>query len=203
MRDSLTPWVLALSVFILAACESAPKTSNSSIVADIPNGEYRSLLKKCTIAEQKYDGFQQTFEVHATLLTTAVTNATQQRRAHFLGWEESQLRQERDNAFRDMSGYSKIYLNYFSAVNDYNDLNKANSIWRIYLESNGQRYEGKAEKDKSKLSERAQLYSHVDRFRTPYVITFPIPMTSVEKYGAVLTMTSSLGQIRFDYKDCL
>jgi hypothetical protein len=66
-------------------------------------------------------------------------------------------------------------------------------MWRVYLDVNGQRYEGQIQKRKGTLEDIQAIYPTQNRFSTPYEITFGVPVTAIETQRARLTLTSALG----------
>lgn len=186
---------------MLSACATNDKTTATDVVAisDVPEQEYQSVIKKFSRDTKQYDGFHQTFGATVTLLNSEVNMLILQRRGHFLGWSEEEMREEREKSFQEMSAYSKVFLSFFSPNNEVDDLHRPDSIWKIYLEYNGQRYEGKIKKDTSKRAELQQLYTHMDRFHTPYIVSFEVPMSSVEQTNSKLVITSSLGTASFEF----
>ena len=194
----LIPVALLLALSLgLNACSTGAKTEASA--PDTSTTDYPSLVKKYSANAQKYDGFHATFEVHATILNSEVNVAILDQRTKFLSWTPEQQRQEREKSFQEMAAYSKIFMSFYSPENDYDDLSKPNSMWKVYLETNGQRYEGKVKKDLNKMAELRQLYPYIDRFRTLYNVTFEVPMSAVEQQTAIFTLTSSLGTASFEF----
>lgn len=189
--------IFLLSLIMLGCASQSNQVPQA--IPDVPDSEYKETLNKFSRHTQEYSGFHQTFGVNITLLNSAVNMMVLQRKGHFLGWEAERARQEREKAFQEMSSYSKAFISFYSPENDYDDLNKANSIWNIYLEVNGQRYKGEVKKDKSKFAELIKLFPYVDRFRTPYIVTFEVPMSVVEQHTSTVTLTSSLGTASFEF----
>lgn len=188
--------LLALSL-TLTACANNPV--NPSPVEPLPTAEYTALMEAHSKRSNQYSGLYQTFQIDATLLTTEVLTAQLRQRAHFLMWEQRQFQQEREKALQEASAYSKVFLRFFTPDRDYDDLNKPKTIWRFYLDFNGNRFEGKAKKVTDKYVEIQTLYPHFDRFSTPYEISFNVPMTTIEKGDAKVVVTSSLGTAEFSF----
>jgi len=189
---------LTLLIFLnLAACASKPTTIPGG-VEGLSRSEYESILKKNTRKSVQYSGFYQTFQVDATLLTTELQTAMLKQRAQFMQWDQATYNSEREKALQEASAYSKVFLRFFSPDRDYDDLSKgAKSIWKVYLDVNGSRFEGKVRRLSDKMVELQTLYPHFDRFSTPYEITFNVPMTTIEGTKSKLTLTSSLGTVEF------
>lgn len=189
----LIPFFLAL-----AACAQNPVVS-SSPVEPLSQTAYNEMIDKHTRSTSQYSGFYQTFQMSATLRTTEVLTAEMRQRAHFMQWDQRQFQQEREKALQEASAYSKVFLRFFVPDHDYDDLGKPKTIWRFYLDYNGNRFEGKAKKMTDKFVEIQTLYPYFDRFSTPYEITFNVPMTTIEKGDVKVTVTSSLGAAEFNF----
>ena len=186
----------AAAMFLLMGCVHEPLTN--------PNGdngpsevEYMSTIAKNTVKTNQYAGFYQTFQADMTILTADVETAGLRKRGYFLQWDPKQYQTEREKMLQDHSAYSKFFMRFFSPDHDYDDLQKGKSIWRVYLEISGQRFEGKVKKLNDKYVELQTLYPFLDHFSTPYEITFKVPMNTVENGPSKVTLTSSLGTAEF------
>ena len=70
---------------------------------------------------------------------------------------------------------------------------------KVYLEYQGSRFEGKVKKMAEKFVEIQTIFPHIDRFSTPYEITFNVPMTTLETGPAKVVLASSLGTAEFKF----
>lgn len=191
--------ILASLILWLASCVSKPALAPNG-VEPLPPDEYQALISKNTRATNQYAGFYQTFQAEVTLLTTEVQTATLKQRASFLQWDQAQYQTEREKALQEASAYSKAFIRFFAPERDYDDLSKgAKSIWKVYLEYGGNRFEGKVRKMTEKMVELQSLFPHYDRFSTPYEVSFNVPMTTVESGPCKIVMTSSLGTAEFSF----
>lgn len=158
---------------------------------------YAELIRKHTVKTNQYSGFYQTFQADMTILNSEVQTAALQQRAVYLQWDQRQYQTERDKVMQEASAYSKFFLRFFSPENEYDDLHKGKTIWRVYLDYGGSRFEGKVRKLTEKFVDIQNIYPHLDRFSSPYEITFNVPMTTIENGTAKVTLTSSLGSAEF------
>lgn len=189
-----------LILVTLAACQctQAPLRIESP-VEPMPQGEYSAMISQHTQGTNQYSGFYQTFQADVTILTTEVESALIRQRASFKGWDQKQYQLEREKTVQEASAYSKFFLRFFTPDHDYDDLNKPKTIWKIYLEFGGSRFEGQIKKMANKVVEIQSLYPYMDRFSTPYEVTFNVPMTTVEQGAAKVILTSSLGTAEFNF----
>lgn len=178
---------------LFSGCASKHPNTGPDIVAPVPDSQYSSVIKRYSSKQKKYSGFHNTFQASMTWLNSEVQSLAMQRRGHFLQWTQDKARDEREKLFQEMSSTSKVFLAFFSPENDYDDLNKPKSIWKIYLEHEGVRYEGKIKKASEKYVELKEIFPHFDRFSTPYYASFEIPMSAAESSDVKVVLTSSLG----------
>ncbi len=190
---------LLLFFFILGACAHNRQQIPNGVVPLSPD-EYGSLIRKNTTKTNQYAGLYQIFQADMTIENSEVQTATLKQRGYFLQWQQSQYLQEREKMLQENSAYAKFFMRFYSPERDYDDLHKGKTIWRVYLEFNGQRIEGKVKKLTEKFVEIQTIYPHFDRFSTPYEITFNVPMSAVERGPSKVTLTSSIGNAQFEFE---
>ena len=181
-------------LLLLTACASTPPNENARAQVD-----YERVVSANTRSANKYSGLYQTFQASATLLNTELQTAALKLRGDYSGWDAAAAQKERDRTFQDMAATTKVFLRFYSPENDYDDLHKPTSIWKIYLEHEGRRILGTVKKLTDKFVELQMLYPHMDRFSSPYEVTFPVPTTSVEGAEVKVYLTSSLGSAEFTF----
>lgn len=191
--------VMTAFSLLMGACSSTPPKGDdlSQILPPISSSEYNSLIDQYSHHDSQYEGFHNTFQLHMTLLNSKVLMASLHRMGQYHQWNLSKARNEREKNFQELSSVSKVFISFFAPEREYNDLDKANTIWRIYLVSNGKRYEGKMKKVKSKLVDLQHLFKYHTRFYSPYEATFQVPMTAVEAGPVTIILSSSLGKSEF------
>ena len=190
--------ILSLSL-LLINCASKSTQVGPDIVESIPDSEYVPVVKRYTEKQKKYSGFHNTFQAKMTWLNSEVQTLALRRRGHFLQWDREKARTEREKLFQEMSSTSKVFLAFFSPENEYDDLHKPQTIWKIYLQHNGVRYEGKVRKSTEKYVELKEIYPQFDRFSTPYYVEFDLPMSTAENAQVKVVLTSSLGTGEFSF----
>lgn len=183
----LLVFLLIANLFVLEGCTTASKEDETKA------SEYEMTIKSNTKGTNQYDGLLQSFQAQATFLNGVVQSAVLQRKGEFLQWDAAKLQSERDRSFQEMSQVTRFFLRFFVPDSDSDDLSKPNSMWKIYLEANGKRYEAKVKKMTEKAPELFRLYPHHDRFSTAYEVSFPVPTANAEHTGLKLTITSSIG----------
>lgn len=183
-------WMLALATLIslsLTACQSAEKK------------KFDAIITSNSRTHQIYTGLHQAFEATVTSLDRNVTQAILEQQAQFHSWDSQTLQLEIQKANDKRLTESRFFIRFYSPEIDYDDLHKPNSIWKVYLIVNGQKYLGKVTKDFSKFIEIQTIFPYFDRFSTGYYVTFPIGRASVEDQSYSILLTSSLGQSEFKF----
>lgn len=193
--------ILIVLSFLLVRCahtavDSAPLANG---ITPLPEQEYAEVIQKNTVKTNQYAGLYQTFQADMTIENSEVQTAALRQRGYFLQWDQKQFQTEREKGMQENSAYAKFFLRFYSPVHDYDDLHKGKTIWRVFLEINGQRLEGKVKKLSEKFVELQTTYPHLDHFSTPYEVTFSVPMTTVETTPCKVTLTSSLGTAGFAF----
>ena len=189
---------ILLSLVAMLGCSSAPVKSNSGIES-MGKSRYASLVKKNSARTSQYSGFHQTFQATLTIMTAELQAEMLRQRAVYLQWDQTTYQAERDKMMQEAAAYSKFFMRFFSPEYDYDDLDKEKTVWKVYLDYNGTRFEGKARRLTEKFVELQNSYPYLDRFSSAYEITFNVPMTTVEGGVSKVTLTSSLGSAEFKF----
>lgn len=190
-------WLLPF-VFVLGCAHAPPPIPGG--VTPLTDLEYSELVRKNTSKTNQYSGFYQTFQADMTILTNEMKTASLRQQGYLLQWSESQFNTEREKVLQENSAYAKFFLRFYSPERDYDDLAKGEkSIWKVYLDARGQRFEGKVRKMTEKFVELKTIYPFFDRFSTPYEITFNVPMTTIETGPCKVTLASTLGTAEFSF----
>ncbi|MCB0384422.1 MAG: hypothetical protein KDD43_03445 [Bdellovibrionales bacterium] len=196
-RNLLTT-VLVLTVFLMWGC-STSQVYNSGAVQPVDEDEYEDVLEKFTRHDRQYSGFYQTYEVKGTLLNSEVNRIVLQNKGFYHQWDAEKARKEREKTIQAMSSETAAFFSFFTPEREHNDLHKGTSIWKVYLEVNGVRYDGRVVKRNDKLADLKTLYPYHNRWSTPYKVYFKIPMSAVEQAESKIVFTSSLGTTTFEF----
>lgn len=195
-KSILRPLVFWTCALALGAC--ATTTPHPQIANLVSKGDYEDLIEKNTQNVKIYDGFSNVLNVTGTLLTTTVTMAQIDQNARMYQWSVEQYNQEKAKAQTSLQKESKVFISFFTPERKHDDLQKASSHWKIFLDIDGHRYEGVATRWKSILVEVQALYSYHSRWGTPYMITFPVPMKQIENSASKLTITGPVGSAQLE-----
>jgi hypothetical protein len=190
---------LTLIAMLTLSCASTQPQSSNVVGMQMSQSQYENLIDKHTQRAQKYDGFYNKFEVFATFLNTEVQTAILQRRSDVYQWDMTQAQKEREKMFQENSTETRFAVSFFVPSARLNDLHKGASIWKLYIETNGQRYEGKATRRNGKLEDLQAIYPYHNRWSIPYDVVFKVPLSAVEQSPVKFIITSSQGSATFDY----
>ena len=190
-------WMNPIALILLVAGCAHQTLPVAGGVTPLSDKEYSDIIRRATVKANQYAGLYQTFQADMTIETTEVQTAGLRQRGYFLQWDQKQYNTEREKILQEASAYAKYFLRFFSPEHEYDDLHKGKTIWRVYLEANGQRFEGKVKKLTEKHVEVQTIYPHMDRLSTPDEITFNVPMGTIEQAESKVTLTSSLGNAQY------
>jgi hypothetical protein len=196
-------WV-NLFVFIFMFVIQTSCTTQSHIKSDIPlpkikPDQYAKLISNNTKKDSKYDGFQNLYEVSATLLSTEIKLAQLDRIRFYQSWDPIQVSEERERYLQRMSSESEFFLSYFSPQKDLRKLHSGKTPWKIYLEVNGKRYEGRIKKYLNNKAQVNTLFPHHSRWSKAYLAVFKVPTEAIENSSNKFIFTSSAGKSIFEY----
>ena len=192
---------LWLPIFFASACSTAPNISSSegAFSSPVSDGDYHQIVEKFTQSKKIYDGFNLNFEYHATLLTTELVEAQTWLQASDLQWNHVKLQAEREKNAADSAKESKIFLSFFTPVNENDNLEVTGSIWKVFLVSEGTKYEGKVVRTGGILADVQRRYPEHTRFNTPYVVTFAVPTTQIQASLSRLIITGTVGNSEVEF----
>jgi hypothetical protein len=150
-------------------------------------------IEKYSAGDIEYSGFYNNFEYHATLLNKDIRSLLLKRQCDYYQWPHEKLVGEAEKSDREAAGKTTIFMSFFTPERHNDNLADAKSIWRIYLDSGGHRYDGKAKRLRLLLAELVSLYPYHTRWNTAYLLEFPVPTNAIETQPSTLTITGPLG----------
>lgn len=187
-----------LTLFFLNACASStPK--GPEVGPRLPQNDYVSAFMSRTKTEKKYDGFYQLYETHVTFMDSSVQTAILQRKSDVYRWSTDIAQKEREKLFQENSNSTQFILILYTPRPRLTDLHRKTSIWKVFLEANGQRYESEIKKAQGPFESVQAIYPSHNRFTTAYEVTFKVPLSAIEGQNPKFTLTSSLGTTELDF----
>jgi hypothetical protein len=166
----------------------------------IPQSQYESTVRKYTEKSQVYDGLTEIMEFTAVLLNSKVAREQADQSARIFQMDETQYANKKSEVESALASNTQVFVSFFSPDRKHDDLGKAKTLWRVFLDAGGKRYTGKVEKMKTIYADVASLYPGHTRFHSPYKITFPVPTSMVENGVSKLTLTGPAGSSSVEFK---
>jgi len=196
-RTALSILICSILGGLTLSCASARQNPNLPNL--ISESEYDSLIDTYTANKKVYDGLYQTVDFYGTLVNSKVAHAQLDQNARIYQWNQEQFSNKKSEVETKLSKQTEIFLSFFVPERKHDDLNKPKTLWKIFLDAGGKRYEGRAEKIKTILADVQSLYPHHTRFYTPYRIIFSVPTSMIENGESKLTLTGPVGSASIDF----
>lgn len=188
---------LILAILIMGCASRSVSPSGRSLLSE---SEYNDIIYKNSDSVRKYSGFSNTLDVHATLLTPEVVRAQNDNSVRMLMWDEQKAQEELNKELQKQQTSTEVYLSFYVPDRRFDDLWKEKTTWRVFLDVSGRRVEGKPTKLRLPLQQLIAYYPYHNRFYSPYMISFPVPASTLENHKVTLTITgvSGGGTLEFD-----
>lgn len=185
--------VMALGISI--GCSTALKDEARPADATSPriSSDYAKVIELYSAGDTEYSGFYNNFEFKATILNSVVRDVQASKRAEYYQWDAAKASTEREKSLQEMNSNTKVFFAFFTPDRINDNLDDVKSIWKVYLDSGGQRYEGRLKKLRLLLVELQVLYPYHTRWTTPYEVTFDVPTAAIEGQDSTFTVTGPLG----------
>ncbi len=185
------------STLVFTGCASRPQPPGLTL---IPYSEYEDLVFKNTKRKQVYDGFSAVVDISATLLKSPVRLGQVDQLARFYQWTPENYATEKQKATEELTQKTEIFLSFFVPERKQDDLHRSTSLWKLFLDVNGKRYEGKATRIKGVFADLQSLYPQLSRWGTAYKVTFNVPTTTIEnsKSSFLVTGPVTSAKVEFD-----
>jgi hypothetical protein len=163
----------------------------------IPEPEFLATYNSNTKRVQKYDGLYNTIDATVTIRNSQVLRAQLDQNARLYQWDRSQYQLESNKVADKAKNETEVFVSFFTPDRKNDDLNKKTTQWKVYLDVDGKRWEGKISKFKGQTSEIRGVFPSHSQFGTPYSVTFPLPTKSVDNASSKLMITGPLGIAEF------
>ncbi|MFN8791938.1 MAG: hypothetical protein ACK5Y2_10840 [Bdellovibrionales bacterium] len=183
---------LLIGLFLMAGLGCASTGTNSFGVAVISQEEYEARIEPYSKRTEKYQGLLNTLHLRGTLLNSQVLESQLLQKARLYQWDEGTYNTEREKVNQDMSRASQVFISLYTPDRKHDNLDRNQTMWKIFLDAGGRRFEGSVKKIKLLPNEVQALYPDHTRFGTPYIVTFPVPMKSIEGQAPRFTLTGTV-----------
>jgi hypothetical protein len=165
----------------------------SSVPFEEGYDQYTNLVEKHSAGDKQFAGLYHNFEFRATILNEEMSKALHERLKLYYEWDKVEADADWQKRSSELNESTKFWLSFFTSERKNDNLANKNSIWKIYLETNGKRYEGRALKANKNFAEANALFEYHSRWATGYYIDFPVPAREVGSQ-AKLIITGPLGK---------
>jgi len=186
-----------ISILLLSSCASV--TTNRAGLNVITSAAYENVIDQWTDRIEDYSGLSNTVTIQATLLNPQVVMAQADQNARIFQWDQITYDNEKKNAENRMASETQVFVSFYSPERKWDDLYKSKTLWKVFLDANGQRYEGKVAKVKLLTPEIQSLYHYHTGFATPYLITFPVSARTLGSNPAKLIFTGAIGSVTLSF----
>ena len=192
-----TAFVLTAVTTVVASCSTTHENPQLTLM---DKSQSEQVVEKFTSDKKVYDGFQAVMDVAATLHNSEVRSALIDKNARIYQWNTDQYTAEKSKSESEKVRQTEIFLSFFVPERKHDDLARASTKWKIFLDVNGRRYEGKVARIKTILADVQAQYPYHTRWNTPYRLTFPVPTTDVDGQQAALTLTGPVGSVKLEFE---
>jgi hypothetical protein len=176
---------------ILTGCASYEITPTGRALRT--ENQYFEIVEQNSDRTTKYSGLYNLLEMQGTILNSAVIEGQLDQLTRFYQWDDAKFEQEKSKRETKLSSETEFFLSFYTPERKNDDLQKDTSLWRTFLDVDGKRYQGKVTKIKSSLAELVSMYPTHNRFFTPYSLTFPVAVKSIEGKEMKVTITGPVG----------
>lgn len=186
-------FLIGISLLATLACTTHPHSEGREA--------YIEVIEKHSAGDKQFAGLYHNFEFRATLLTEDVSQAIHKRMNKFYAWSDQEDQAKLTERLSELQSKTKIFLSFFTSEKKNDNLANKNSIWKVYLITGGQRYEGHPSKANENLEEAIALFPYHSHWATAYFVEFPIPTSQVENQDLRLLITGPMGrrEVRFSF----
>jgi hypothetical protein len=161
--------------------------------------DYQATVDKWTDYIEEYNGLNNTVSIKATLLNPEMATAQLDQNARIFQWDHNTFDTEKKKLENNLNQQTEVFVSFFSPERKWDDLHKSKTLWKVFLDVNGQRFEGKATKIKLLPREIQSLYHYHTSFASPYIISFPVSARTVDNKPARLTFTGAIGSASLNF----
>jgi hypothetical protein len=188
--------LLGLATVQILSCATPIMRDGQS---NITMSEYENIVEAKTVKSESYSGLTNQLTVSATKIDSAMNEAILARSSQIYEWNSTVMQEEKTKASSQLATETEFFVSFYTPERAHNNLNSNKSIWKIYLDVGGVRYEGKATKVKAQLVDLQMIYPQHNRFSSPYKIEFPIATNMIESQSMTLTFTGPNATVKLNF----
>ncbi len=186
-------FILIISSLFLVQCASLSSKEKFQI-------KYNNYIEKRTRKKQSYSGWNNNYSIRLSLLDTKLQNLQNRFRSYQFQWSNDEETSQKKTLNKKLTHYTEAFMSFYAPNPKNNKLEqKSTSLWKIFLDIDGRRFEGKIKKMSKLRDEIITYYPFHSRWGTPYIITFSAPTSLVDNYKARIIMTGPLGTVELPF----
>lgn len=191
-------YLLTLSFLVLSSCASYEVSPSGRSIRT--ESEYFKIIDQHSDSTEKYSGLYNLLNIEATILNTKVLDAQTDQMTRLYLWDDVKANEDRAKNNERTSKETEVFMAFFTPDRKNDDAAKPKTVWRVFLDVDGRRFEGKVTKIKMQLSQLVALYPYHNRFYSPYQVIFPVPVKSIESRDIQMTVTGAVGSATLKFK---
>jgi hypothetical protein len=195
---NLKIFLVFAAIALLFSCATRLPTPEGIPAISISN--YEQIVHDKTQKIEIYDGLYNKLTVQATWLDSLLTESTLSHNARLAQWTQQRYQEERSKKISKNAESTEFFVSLYTPERKHADLANNKTLWKVFLDVDGRRFEGKATKVKLLLSEIQAYYPQHNRWSVPYYVTFPVATSLVENKPATLILTGAVGSAELNYK---
>lgn len=206
---ALAAYICALAVMLgNFGCSSSSQRQDEAPASEkvLPSAisdsddDYQNILDRWTLSDKVYQGLQNRFQVTASVLSPELLMAQLKNQTRTYQWSAEEFTKKRDEVLKEAQVYTKVFLSFFTPVDEDNNLDKTKSIWNLVLVADGKRYSPTSVKRAfSPLSELKQKYPFHNPWSRPYEVTFPVSASVAIQKRLVLVISGPVGNCEMPF----
>ena len=186
-------------IFLVLAQSCATRLPTIQGIKDYSSTEYETYLEQKTKKSSVYDGFYNKLTIQTTFVDSDLSDVYNSYQAKIYQWDEKKYQEEKNKMILNHSANTEFFVSFFTPEKKQDNLNSAQTSWKIYLEIAGQRYEGKVTKIKTDYNNLEVLFPHHNKWSTPYSLTFPVATSTVQGKNFIITVTGAMATTQISY----
>jgi hypothetical protein len=191
-------YFLLISLLAFTACATYEISQTGRSIKT--ESEYFNTIEEHSDSTEKYSGLYNLLNIEATILNSKVLDAQTDQLTRLYLWDDKKTLEERAKVNERTSKETEVFMAFFTPDRKNDDAAKPKTVWRVFLDVDGRRFEGKVTKIKLQMSQLIALYPYHNRFYSPYQVTFPVPVKSIENSNIQMTVTGAVGSATLKFK---
>jgi hypothetical protein len=165
-----------------------------------PKGSYDSVINHWTDHEKNYTAFSSSFQVTASLLSNEVIEHQVYLDAQKLHWTSAEYKEQHQKVLTEAQTTTTCFVSIYTAKDENNNLDKKNTSWNIFLESNDKHILPTSIKRVYESPAVLMVkYPYLNVWSRIYLIKFPISTAMATENAPSLIIAGPAGDAHLHY----